>query len=989
MIDTILWIRRGLALVAMMCAAQGALAQTDANTDKTDDQRIYVYGNSLVHHLTDSDETTVPHWMAVLAEAAGTELRLDGQWGFLRDFAESGRPSANWRLQDVERAWTRAYRNFGDVGWDTVLITPANFIQYRAPELPYEDSNPSNASPLSATLAVIDNIEGRLQDAAPVRYAIYEGWAYMGNQIDSFPPDAEQMVRYLRHNTGAYRDWFDTYMAQLRAARPEVQIDLVPVATVLTQLLDGGVLEGIPSDVLFTDDAPHGTATLYLLAGAITYVTLFEAELPLAVALPATIDPDVRTYWEAVRDEIHRLVLRPIEAEKKRIQLAQSGLSAAQDSAASLAGLGLANPALSMGLSEVKDWSTQHPFLNRMKTARPWVGHVDGRWGALNFEDLQDLGLVDDQGWIWGLPEDIEAIETVLFTDQPEESTGLAGRYRVTWTGQGAIEVTGRARVVREEANTIWFDYTPGEGLVGLRISNPDPDLSGDYIRDIEVLAMVHIPLARAGMIFNPDWLNVVDDLRQVRFMDWMQTNASTQSAWAARPATQDFTYSWRGVPVEVMVALANQIGADPWFNMPHLAEPDYITRFATYVRDHLDPELVAHVEYSNELWNWGFEQAQWVLREGEARWGNGSNVQMQFAGMKAAEMAQIWGDVYGDDADTRLRRVIAVHTGWPGYEDDLLKAPLWQAEGHPAPVDLFEAYAVTGYFGVSLGVEDGAEMVRGWLQEARATAEAAGAAEGLQRAALRSFVQARRHDGVFAKAAEALRTGDLRQMTEEYLPYHAERARAEGLDLLMYEGGSHVVGVGEEANDDALTDMFTAFSTSDELAEVYSEMLAAWRALGGQGFNGYSDVGRPSKWGSWGHLRHLWDKSPRHETLTAYNLEGAHWTEARTKDAFLHGGIYLGSDGRDRLEGTGKRDVLLGGDGNDILVARGRGDLLHGGGGLDRVLLPGTRADYRWTQEGDRVRVTAEGRDYLLTEIEAVAFEDAPALVLPLSGLL
>ncbi|MBO9407019.1 calcium-binding protein [Shimia sp. R9_1] len=993
MTKTTQWIRRGLAVLATFCTVQFAATQTSSQTADTTDgktaQAVYVYGNSLVHHLTDSDETTAPHWMAVFAKAAGTDLRLDGQWGFLRDFAQSGRPSANWRFEEVQRGWARAYRNFADVGWDSVLITPANFIQYRAPEQPYEGDNPDNYSPVTATLDVIDNLQERFGDADAVRYAIYEGWAYMGNQVRRFPPNARQLRKYQRFNTGDYHAWFEDYVDQLRAARPEVQIDLIPVASVMAQLLDGGVLEGMPSEALYSDDAPHGTATTYLLAGAITYVWLFESELPLSVALPNTIHPDVRTYWEAVRDEIHRLVLRPIEAANKGAALEQSGFSDAADSPSELAGLGLADPALSMGLSEVSDWATQHPFLNRMKTARPWVGHVDGRWGALSFEDLQDRGLVDEDGWVWGLPEEIEAIETVLFTDQPKESSGLAGRYRVTWQGSDAIELTGRARVVREAPGEIWFDYTPGDGLVGIKIRNPDPELSGNYVRDITVLSMAHIPLWNAGVLFNPDWLNVVDDLRQVRFMDWMQTNGSSQSRWDGRPLPSDFTYAWRGVPVEVMVALANQIGADPWFNMPHLAEADYMTRFATYVRDHLDPELLAHVEYSNELWNWGFEQAQWVLREGEARWGKGSDVQMQFAGMKAAEMAQIWGDVFGEAAEARLSRVIAVHTGWPGYEDGLLEAPLWQAEGNPAPVSLFEAYAVTGYFGVSLGVEEGAETVRGWLEEARAAAEAAGSAEGLQRVALREFVAERRHDGLFAKAAEALRSGDLRRMTQEYLPYHAERARKAGLDFLMYEGGSHVVGVGVEANDEALTDFFTAFSTSEELAEVYDEMLVAWRRLGGRGFNAYSDVGRPSKWGSWGHLRHLWDKTPRQDRLTAYNIDGPHWAETRDRDAFLHGGIYLGSDGRDRLEGTGKRDVLLGGDGNDILVARGRGDLLHGGAGLDRVLLPGTRADYSWERDGARVRVRAEGRDYLLTEIEAVAFEDAPALVLPLSGFL
>ena len=36
--------------------------------------------------------------------------------------------------------------------------------------------------------------------------------------------------------------------------------------------------------------------------------------------------------------------------------------------------------------------------------------------------------------------------------------------------------------------------------------------------------------LYQAGEIFNPDWLSVVDDARQLRFMDWMNTNSNP--AW-------------------------------------------------------------------------------------------------------------------------------------------------------------------------------------------------------------------------------------------------------------------------------------------------------------------------------------------------------------------------------------------------------------------------------------------------------------------------
>ena len=54
---------------------------------ETEPRKIYVFGNSLIHHATDSDETTVPHWLAYFAEQDERAFELDGEWGFLRNWA--------------------------------------------------------------------------------------------------------------------------------------------------------------------------------------------------------------------------------------------------------------------------------------------------------------------------------------------------------------------------------------------------------------------------------------------------------------------------------------------------------------------------------------------------------------------------------------------------------------------------------------------------------------------------------------------------------------------------------------------------------------------------------------------------------------------------------------------------------------------------------------------------------------------------------------
>jgi hypothetical protein len=40
---------------------------------------------------------------------------------------------------------------------------------------------------------------------------------------------------------------------------------------------------------------------------------------------------------------------------------------------------------------------------------------------------------------------------------------------------------------------------------------------------------------------------------------------------------------------------------------MPAEANDEFIENFALYVKENLDPNLVAHIELSNEVWNFAF----------------------------------------------------------------------------------------------------------------------------------------------------------------------------------------------------------------------------------------------------------------------------------------------------------------------------------------------------------------------------------------------
>jgi hypothetical protein len=515
-------------------------------------------------------------------------------------------------------------------------------------------------------------------------------------------------------------------------------------------------------------------------------------------------------------------------------------------------------------LNGISDWSTQHPFIDLMKSARPWVGHLPNQWGGISFEELVRSGVLNENGWPTSVPAATTRLEALILTDQPQDALHLAGRYHVFFDGSGKLEVAGLGHVQQREPGKLVFTYQPGEGSVGISISETD---ANDPIRNIRVVKEEHLELFKRGVLFNPAWIRRIGQVNSVRFMDWMNTNNSSVVHWSDMPNNRDFSYTWRGVPLGVMIALANEIDANPWFTLPHQADDAAVQRFAETVLDTLEPERIAYVEYSNEVWNHLFEQAHWAGRQAEARWGDVNGGWMQLYGLRAAQVMAIWTEVFGGAADGRLERVVAVQTGWPGLETFVLYGERVREDLGFDPIDVFDAYAVTGYFGGELGEP---ELVAKLLNEAEALAVQAGSSKASSRDTLHDYVSQNELRAVNQAAADMVRNGSLRELTEALWPYHAEVAHDAKLDLIMYEGGTHATPNWESVEDERLVTFLIEFNYSNEIAALYREALTSWSRISGNPFNAFVDVAPPSQWGSWGALRHLDDTNPRWDALRA-----------------------------------------------------------------------------------------------------------------------
>jgi hypothetical protein len=58
------------------------------------------------------------------------------------------------------------------------------------------------------------------------------------------------------------------------------------------------------------------------------------------------------------------------------------------------------------------------------------------------------------------------------------------------------------------------------------------------------------------------------------------------------------------GIALEHLIELAITQQADPWINIPVLADDDYVTQLANLLFAKLPSQYSAYIEFSNEIWN-------------------------------------------------------------------------------------------------------------------------------------------------------------------------------------------------------------------------------------------------------------------------------------------------------------------------------------------------------------------------------------------------
>lgn len=469
---------------------------------------------------------------------------------------------------------------------------------------------------------------------------------------------------------------------------------------------------------------------------------------------------------------------------------------------------------MGMGLEGLAYWDKSRAFKDFMKTAGRLFTYTtagSSPWST----DLQNHVPRDAAGYPLQLPYTVTTAPESTYNGQPQgmrlvlsaEGHMPLGQYAFLYDGDGTMtfsggirRVTGQptvaGRILVEVHNTgnIWVDISSST------LSN--------HLRNIR-LVRVEDEATYQTQPFSETFLEKTCQWSVLRFMDWQLTNGSTLTNWSDRARMDEYSQTLgKGAAYEHIIQLANTLQKDIWINVPHQASDDYIRQMARLFRDGLNSGINVYLEYSNEVWNWQFQQAHWVDQNGPSF----LSYPRKYA-LRAQLVFRIWHEEWGAQKN-RVKRVAATQSvnNWLGQQI------LAHLNGE------FDFFSPTWYFGYQ---DD---------PTAYAQLQALGAA------------------ATPTDVLNAARSGFHRFWPSVRQNYRD--AAMWGKPVALYEGGQHMtsnptIEPFQEANYQAQIEpgMFTLYR------EVL-DSLARWRTHTATAFvlTGL----RKSRYGSWGHLEEI-----------------------------------------------------------------------------------------------------------------------------------
>jgi len=521
------------------------------------------------------------------------------------------------------------------------------------------------------------------------------------------------------------------------------------------------------------------------------------------------------------------------------------------------------NSLIGTNLGGIAYWTTEWCFVDVMKMSSDWVsldqpGYFNraGAWG-----NGMPINLRVDGYPAFLLPGQI--VGKLMLRDVHLHAP--SGQYVCLYDGDGEIDFQFDASVVLFGKGRVEFKFTPTEvpgctlaycsdNGIFLRLLKTNP---ANPVRNIRVI-MPGFESTYQRFPFHPYFLKSLEHYSVIRFKDWQGVDNSKEKYWKNR-TLPSFASQAGHVSYEHIVDLSNQLGANPWISVPHLADDNYVLNLALFLNSTLRHDLKLFIEYSNEVWNLLFDQGKYAQATGLAlnlspdKW----TAQYRFYSQRSTEIFAIFDQVF-KNSKIQVEKVLSTWTISTAATTEIVT---WKSAWKKASV-----VAVAPYFDCgSLGSPSNSALI---------STKTVSQVVALCNATMPSIVP----------QVSAIAT----------------IARKYNLSLTTYEAGQSLVesAVIEWGNGDnpALTALFIAVNRHPSMTMLYTlyinALIRAKAVSVAFPMMQFVNTGFPTKYGSWGCFEFTGkpiSATPKYQAFQSF-FHGGQTTAARTNAALGFG---------------------------------------------------------------------------------------------------
>jgi len=221
-----------------------------------------------------------------------------------------------------------------------------------------------------------------------------------------------------------------------------------------------------------------------------------------------------------------------------------------------------------------------------------------------------------------------------------------AGNYSLTYDGTGTISFPGNEVKILDFKQTKLADGTV-RNTATIRLPGPvtnNGPTDNSWLQVVATFPVTNIQLLSppefkvTNSVFRSDFFEIIRPFTTFRFMDAFRTNGNPTQNWSERtvPSAGSRGGTKQGMAYEDAIDIIKVTKKAGWLNVPALATDDYVCRMARllvlgelgpsspdapcnpsapptgpFASQHLDASDTIYVEFSNEVWNYGFQQTQ------------------------------------------------------------------------------------------------------------------------------------------------------------------------------------------------------------------------------------------------------------------------------------------------------------------------------------------------------------------------------------------